>query len=187
MASAQGDYTGNVNAFFGHKFLDENDWPAEDQDEFGIEVDFRKKGWPVSIAIDLLYAKGEEITLPPFLYMSTTKDESIIFELNTGVRKIWDNISIPVRPFIGGGISVIYARMKRTNYFPLTTFETSESGMGAGVWFGGGVYWTFGGQYNIGLDLKYSSATVTLSEGAAGGYDVDAGGAHVGLLAGYHW
>ena len=47
---------------------------------------------------------------------------------------------------------------------------------------GGGVCWTLGEHFNIGLEGKYSTAYVTLF-----GIDADAGGGHFGMLVGFHW
>ena len=94
------DWTGNLNVFLGSKALDEDEWePTNEQDEFGIEVDFKKQRWPVSIAIDFLSASGEGT-------LSNIKFESKTSELNVGIRKIWDR-SRHVRPFIVGGIAFI--------------------------------------------------------------------------------
>ena len=51
-----------------------------------------------------------------------------------------------------------------------------------GFWIGGGIYWTLGEHFNIGFDLRWSKAEVTIN-----GVDGEAGGGHAGLLLGYHW
>jgi hypothetical protein len=51
-----------------------------------------------------------------------------------------------------------------------------------GFWIGGGVYWTLGEHFNIGFDVRWSKAEVTID-----GLDFEAGGTHAGLLLGYHW
>ena len=178
VVSAQDEWTGNVNAFLGHKTLDKGDWePAEEKGEFGIEIDFRKKDWPVSIAIDLMGASGEGNFVDP-IFGTIDKAESRTSEFNIGARKIWDELA-PVRPFIGGGLSFMRAEAKVT--IP-GIGSASESGTGAGIWLGGGVYFTLGYHFNLGLELKYSNADVTIA-----GVDANAGGTHFGLLAGYHW
>ena len=165
--SSPGDWTGNFNLFLGAKALDKYEWePTEEQDEYGVEVDFKQVGWPVSIAIDLLSGSGEGIYLGD-------KFESKTSEFNVGVRKIWD-IFPRVRPFIGGGISFI------TGEF--IGLGISDDDSAAGIWIGGGVYWTLGGHFNIGLEGKYSTADVTLF-----GINADAGGGHFGMLLGFHW
>ena len=165
--SSLGDWTGNLNLFLGAKALDKYEWePTEEQDEFGVEVDFKQVGWPVSIAIDFLSGSGEGTYLG-------VKFESKTSELNVGFRKIWD-IFPRVRPFIGGGISFITGEFSGRGL--------SDDDSAAGIWIGGGVYWTLGKHLNIGLEGKYSTADVTLF-----GVDADAGGGHFGILVGFHW
>jgi hypothetical protein len=166
-ALGQSDWTGNVNFFLGAKALDEDEWePVEEQTEFGVEIDFRQQNWPVSIAIDILGA-ADETDFGGFDVESKTS------ELNIGVRKIWDKSPI-VRPFIGGGVSFITGDFE--------AFGISEDDSSLGLWLGGGVYWTLSEHFNLGLELKVSSAEVTLF-----GVDANAGGGHFGLLIGYHW
>jgi opacity protein-like surface antigen len=178
VVSAQDEWTGNVNAFLGRKTLDKDDWaPAEKQGEFGVEIDFRQRDWPLSIAIDLMGASGEGDVYDPF-FGTIDKFKSRTTEINIGARKIW-NEPAPVRPFIGGGLS--FMRAEAEVEVPGVGSNT-ESGNGTGIWLGGGVYFTLGQHFNIGLELKYSTANVNIA-----GVDVNAGGTHFGLLAGYHW
>ena len=176
--SAQNEWTGNVNAFLGRKTLDRSDWePAERQGELGIEIDFRQKDWPISIAIDVMGASGKgDVVDPLFGTIDTFKSRTS--EFNIGVRKIWEGAAL-VRPFIGGGLS--YMRAEAEVSIPGFGSHT-ESDSGVGIWLGGGVYFTLGDHFNLGLELKYSKADVTIA-----GVDTDAGGNHFGILAGYHW
>ncbi len=178
VVSAQDEWTGNINAFLGRKTLDTDDWkPAEEQGEFGVEFDFRPKSWPINIAIDLLGASGEGTVFDPVL--GNVKLKSKTSEFNIGVRKIWELAASPVRPFIGGGLSFMHAEGEVE--IP-GVGAASESGNGTGIWLGGGVYFTLAEHFNLGFELKYSDASVTIA-----GVDVNAGGTHIGLLAGYHW
>ena len=165
------EWTGNLNFFLGQKTLDKDDWaPVEDHGEFGILLDFKPKSWPISIAIDILGSASEE-TLAGVVYKGTTS------EFDVGVRKIWETGG-PIRPFIGGGIASIAAEFEVSNgYFLLSDDDTST-----GIWINGGVYWTLGKHFNLGLEARYSKAEVKLF-----GVDGEAGGSHVGLLLGYHW
>lgn len=165
-AYGQSDWTGNVNFFLGAKALEDEWEPAEEQTEFGVEIDFRQQDWPVNIAIDIFGAYGEGSLIG-------IDFESRTSELNVGVRKIWDK-SPQVRPFIGGGVSFI------TGEFEGLNISDDDSSMG--FWLGGGVYWALSEHFNLGLELKVSFAEVTIFD-----VDVDAGGGHFGLLIGYHW
>ena len=160
-------WSGNINFILGAKALEKDDWePADEQTEFCIEGDFKKKDWPVSIAIDLSGAVGEG-NVAGLTFESTTS------EFNVGVRKIWDKSS-NVRPFLGGGVSFMSAEIE--------TLGVSIDGTGTGFWLGGGVYWTLG-IINIGFEAKYSSAETELEKT---GVDVESGGGHFGLLFGFH-
>jgi len=164
-------WTGNANAFLGQKTLDQDDWePADKQAEFGVLVDFKQNQWPVSIAIDLLASVDEVTVLGVNLEASTT-------ELDVGVRKIWEVEGSSIRPYIGGGIAFVGAEIKETSFTSLTFSDN-----GTGIWLNGGIYWTLGQSFNLGLDLRYTQADVTFF-----GEDVKAGGTHAGIILGYHW
>lgn len=166
-----GGYTGNVNFFLGQKSLDSDDWsPLDEQGEFGVLVDFRQSHWPVSVAIDILVSADEATELG-------IRFEGITSEINGGIRKIWEVSGSSFRPYIGGGLAIISAELEGTSF---TTVSDDDSSLG--IWLNGGVYWTLGRSFNLGLDLRYSRAEVNIF-----GVDVEAGGAHAGLILGYHW
>ncbi len=166
-AAPQNEWTGNINVFLGEKSLGETDWsPVESQGEASVTVDFRKQHWPINLAIE--FSSAEDDYTLAFVGI-----ESKTTELNVGVLKIWDR-SPHIRPFVGGGLSFIDGEF--------SLFGLSDSDSSAGVWFGTGVYWTLGKHFNLGIELKFSSADVKLF-----GVDADAGGSHIGGLIGYHW
>lgn len=174
-----GEWTGNVNFFLGQKTLDKDDWePVDEQPEFGVLVDFKKQDWPVSIAIDILGSSGDETLNDPDL--GNLSFEAKTSELNLGVRKIWNTANSSIRPYVGGGVAFINAdaELKSTGF----SISVSDDDMGTGFWLGGGVYWTLNQSFNLGLDLRYSQADVTLFDES-----LKAGGTHVGLMLGYHW
>ncbi len=166
-ASQQSAWTWNLNAFLGSKTLDEDDWtPVEEQIEFGIEFDFRRGNWPISIVIEYFNAADDA-------NLWSMEIESKTSELNVGVRKTWNHFQY-IHPFIDGGVSFINGEFK--------ALGMSDDDSSGGAWIGGGIYWTLDEHLNIGLEVKGSSADVNLF-----GVDVDAGGGHYGLLVGYHW
>ena len=164
-------WTGNLNFVLGQKTLEEEDWaPLDKQTEFGVLIDFKQTSWPVSIAVDILAS------------VDTTTDLGIEVEGNTsefdiGVRKIWDMPGSQIKPYIGGGLAFINAEIKATD---VVTVSIDDSG--TGYWLNGGIYWALTENFNLGIDLRYSQADVTFF-----GIEGDAGGTHVGVLAGYHW
>ena len=166
------NYTGNVNFFLGQKSLKSEDWsPMEDQDAFAVLVDFKQSSWPVSIAIDLL-GSSQESTDYGFNFEGTTS------EFDIGVRKIWETSGTSIRPYIGGGLAFINAEAKVSYLYA----SVSDDDTGLGLWLNGGVYWTLGQHFNLGLDLRYSKAEVTVYD-----VNVEAGGTSAGLILGYHW
>jgi len=165
------DFTGNVNFFLGQKSLKSSDWsPLEDQTAFAVLVDFKQSGWPVSIAIDTLGSYKEST-------VSGIKFEGSTAEVDLGVRKIWDISGATMRPYVGGGIAFIKAKLQGTS-----GFTVSDEDSNTGYWLNGGIYWALTPHFNLGVDLRYSKADVTVF-----GFNVEAGGTSTGLIAGYHW
>ena len=163
-------WSGNVNFFLGQKSLDENEWaPVDEQGEFGVMVDFGERSWPVNIALDFLVSY-DEVTEFGIIF------EGLTTEFNGGIRKVWE-VGSYFRPYIGGGLALVSAEFQATDFVSVTDDDNAM-----GIWLNGGVYWTLGRSFNIGLDLRYSTADVTLF-----GVDADAGGTHAGLLLGWHW
>jgi opacity protein-like surface antigen len=168
---AQGS-TGNVNFFLGQKALEEDDWaPLDEQAELGALFDFRQPDWPVNLAVDLLVS-ADSMT-EAFTGIELTAST---VELDAGIRKHFES-SGPVTPYIGGGIAFIQAEIEAS----YGSVSVTEDDSGVGYWMNAGIAWTIG-QVNLGLDLRYSDANATLS-----GYEVETGGTHVGVFAGYHW
>lgn len=161
------EWTGNANWFIGIKALDETEWsPTEAQAELGLEFDFRKRSWPVNIAVDYMRGKGDGVALGIYFESETS-------ELNLGIRKIFDTIPY-TRFFLGGGLAMINGKF--------SGLGLSDDDTALGTWLNGGVYWTIAEHLNLGLELKFSSASVNIF-----GVDANAGGTHFGFLAGYHW
>ncbi len=175
-----GEWTGDVNFFLGQKNLKKSDWePVEDQGEFGAEVSWGKKNWPISIATDVLgSSEMKTVTVfDPFLGTNVkVKLEGDTGELDLGIRKIWSKKN--VRPSIGGGLAYVRGEMKAT----ALGVSASESDSEAGWWVGGGVFWRIGPRFNLGIAARYSTATVKIA-----GFDVEAGGTHLGALLGWGW
>jgi hypothetical protein len=173
-------WLGNVNLFLGSKFLNEDDWkPVEEHVEGGILFDIRRKTWPVSIAVDLLYSRDDKDIAVDVLGFGkvNANAESQTVEVNIGVRKIWESLKY-FRPFIGGGPAIIKAELEATQF----GVSISDDDTGFGVWIDAGVYVTLARHLNLGIDARWSKAKVEIfdAEGEAGGW-------HIGALIGFHW
>lgn len=169
---------GNVNFLLGQKTLDSNDWaPYDEQGELGVLFDIRDDYWPVSLAVDLLgSAKTRD-----YWWGDATASSG---ELDLGVRKVFDITGASLHPYVGGGLALINARYEENDY-TFGTWSTSDSG--SGVWLNGGIYYSFGEHFNLGLDVRFSRADVTLLDYFGNPVNVSAGGNHAGLVMGYRW
>ena len=105
------------------------------------------------------------------------KYEARVAEFNAGVRKIWKVSDSLLRPYTGGGYSLVWAEWEATGLSSL-----SDNDKGSGIWLNGGVYWALWPSINIGFDLRYTNSDITLFST----WD-NAGGTHVGVFLGYHW
>lgn len=167
----QANSSGNVNFLLGVKNLEEDDWePVERQTEFGINVDFKQSNWPISLAFGFSTSYDDDTV--EGLYI-----EGITSEFYFGIKKVF-NDHANVRPYMGVGLASIYAEAD-VELYGITVTEDDSA---LGIWFGGGVYFTIAPHLNLGFDVRYSDAEVTLA-----GYDFEAGGLHYGVLIGYNW
>ena len=163
------EWKGDMNVVLGAKRLDEDPWkPVDSQPSFGLMFDARQNDWPLNLAMDVYYSGDKGTAAGVSREGSTT-------EVNLGIRKIFRS-SEAMRPFIGVGSSFVTATLKDSmSGGP----SRSDSAFGAGVWIGGGVYWTLADALNIGFNLKYTSAKVTLLDNR-----YDAGGRFFGTVIG---
>jgi opacity protein-like surface antigen len=172
-ARAQG-WNGDMNLLIAGKSLDKDKWaPTDQQGEIGLLSNWQGREWPVTLAVDLLAAsRSAEISSGGF-----TRQKAKTSELDLGVRKIW-RPDAHFRPYAGGGLALASAQIDKTG--PSGTISDNDSG--TGIWLNGGVFWTLSEVFNLGFDIRISGADVRLF-----GVNRSAGGAHLGLLAGYHW
>ncbi len=169
------EWTGNFNAYLGAKALDDNEWVADEQSEIGARLDFKKVGWPFSIAADTHFSNGDD---KRFVGGTGLVDEEVdTCEFNLGLRKYWGTTS-SMRPFLGGGLA--YAQLDAKRKIDGVT-DLSDKDDGIGVWVNGGILWTINA-FNVGFDLRYTEVEMSLDKG-----NVEGGGPHAGVLLGYHW
>ena len=167
------NFTGNIGGYLGQKSLDDKDWGELDsQGSIGMIFDFKKQSWPVSIALDVIISGTEEKNA------GITTDGGTL-ETDIGVRKIFELSGSSIRPYIGGGIAIIGATVENSSGGSITS---KDDGTATGAWIGGGMYYAATESLNIGLDLRYSEAEVTLFN-----EDREVGGFHTGITVGYHW
>ena len=190
---------GDVNLFVGQRRVSDDtlkDLEADEPTQFGafVSLDF---DWPVALALDLMSSSDDSsLTDTEGPISSTLTTDVDILEFDIGVRKFWGQ---KARPYIGGGLAVARVEGKVVERFsfddqpsdPFTIVDDSDTGFG--YWLDAGFMYTFGRSFNLGVDLRYSDASVTLQgtplEAGEGGpsLDVDGGGTQIGVLLGFHW
>lgn len=167
-----GEWTGNFSGFLGQKSLDDNDWPQHDEHgSAGLLFDIKQANWPVSIAFDA-FGTGDENK------HGSVKQEAYTAAGHLGIRKIFDLAGSSIRPYIGGGAAFVYAEVKDNS----SGATQSDDDTGTGAWVGGGLYANLTTHFNLGLDVRYSDAEVSIFDN-----DREAGGLNMGVSAGYHW
>lgn len=170
--SQSNGWTGNVSGYLGHKSVDNDDWPNLDsQVSVGVISDFRKQSWPVSIAVDLIFSADVHES-------GVIKDTGGTVETHLGARKIFTLENSSFRPYVGGGVALVNAILENENAG--VTVDDDDRAFGA--WVGAGTYYAVTPSFNIGLDVRYSKAEVTLFD-----KEREAGGLNAGITAGYHW
>ena len=167
-----GDWTGNVSAVLGQKTLDDKDWPQHDEHgSIGVMTDFKKKNWPLSIAVDF-FGTGDEDD------HGDSKHEGYTSDIHLGARKVFDLASSSFKPYIGAGLALVYAEETNNEGF----VSRSDDDQSTGYWVGTGAYVQVSEHINVGADLRYSEAEVSLFN-----ENREAGGVNFGVSAGYHW
>lgn len=157
---------GAVHLFVGQKFLDEEEWqPIDSQFEVGIDASLGDDDWPVWINLGLFHASDEEEL------NAVEEIEGTTTEFSVGINKTWTGRQF--RPFVAGGLAFVSSDFEIRD--PDEVFEDDDSG--TGLYAQGGGYWRVGSSFNLGGMLRYS----VFSD------DFEAGGLHVGLIAGFGW
>lgn len=176
-------WTGNINVGGGLKFLNKEEWEElagiTDQTEIRIATDIRQRRWPINIALDASYAFAPEVLqVMTHNGVEDTATQSVVtYEVNVGVRKIFDFRLYSVRPFFGGGFSRI------TTQWDLEFDDGTDSYRDGklGIWINGGVYWELDRHFNIGLEYLFSNATIDLFGKR------NHGGHHLDMIVGFHF
>lgn len=159
---------GHMSYIFGYK-RHNNDWEGgQDHIEWGlIDLDFKKKNWPIHIASQMLLTNSPK-----------GDDPSGTWEFNLGLRKVWERPS-QLHPYFGGGGSIIGASISEDCGPGCWYQEYNDESFG--FWVGTGFYWILSEKWHTGLNFQYSYAEVELSD-----EKFNAGGFHINLLIGWH-
>jgi hypothetical protein len=161
---------GNVNVILGGRMVlqDKAAWdPTSGMFEGSVNTDLAPEKWPINFAGDV---SGAIISNDD---KGTVVDASA-FEIDLGVRWVMDHIKKrPWHPYVGVGPAFVYVnRQESQGGATITTIDT----WAVGGWANAGIYYTFNGHFNFGLDFKYTYAKAS---------GVQAGALRFGLLMGY--
>jgi hypothetical protein len=179
--AADAPWGGSVGLLAGAKFLERSGWRQTDtQLELGVKLDIGGRSWPVWIAADFLQSMARG-SADVFLLGNLVRVRTDIFasttEADFGLRKTWE--SHPrLRPSLGGGVALASARWRPRAAG--ISFPREDSG--TGVWLSGGLSWLATESLTVGVEARWSTASLRL-----GGSEIDAGGAHAGVVAGWRW
>lgn len=169
----------HVSYAVGYKRLESGWKPANDHVQFGmLDVDHRPPGWPVSLVGKVLLSYAADIPDVD----DAVGDYSGTYELDLGVRKIFDRYSL--QPFVEGGIGVVGAQISdwyggHHRHGGYSYHEDSDHAFG--YWVGSGVFYKrTSSPVLFGLSVHYSfDMEVDLFD-----RDLEAGGLSVLLLIG---
>lgn len=171
-AANAGDLSGHVSGFFGGKKMKSGDWPDIDKHfSMGVIFDIKKESWPVSFVLDITDTGGKH-------KHDGLEDLGHTTEYHLGIRKIFVGEDSTFQPYIGGGVSFLYAEQE----IETISTTTTQDDRGTGGWAGTGFYYEISPRIVLGLDARYSYGEVTLFN-----KERDAGGIHAGFTAGYQF
>lgn len=164
----------NFNLLLGSKALESSDWaPVEDQGLLGLHFDGTPAGWPVAFSVDLI-GTGKE----GYVYYGSgrAKLTGTTSEYDLGVRRYVGDVN-NLSAFFGGGVGLIGAKAEVKDPF---LGNQSEEDSALGLWLNGGVMARVLGNVNVGAELRWSRAEVTLFDTTT-----DAGGVAFAFFVGY--
>ncbi len=184
---------GDANILFGQKVIDDNvlDFAGVDgQSQFGVAVtlDF---DWPVDLAFDLLSSSDSAARTvmagTPINY-NTSVDT---MEFDVGVRKLWGD---RLQPYAGAGLAWLTLDATQRMSGTLVgggTFDTlviDDSDSAIGIWLNAGLLCRVTDRFNIGFDVRNSSADAKLNPVSdPNKVKLEAGGTQYGIALGFHW
>lgn len=166
------EWSGHITGYLGLKTMNSSDWPDIDTHfSMGPIFDIKKDSWPISIALDLMDTGSEH-------EHGGLKDLAHTTEYHLGVRKVLMNQDSKIQPYIGGGVSYMYAELE---YQEISSTRTQDD-TDVGIWIGAGMYYEINPSFVLGLDVRYSHGEVTLFD-----QERKAGGIYTGVMVGYQF
>lgn len=166
------EWSGHIGGFIGMKALNSSDWPDLDiHNSLGVIFDIKKDTWPVSIVLDITDTGGKH-------KHNGMEDLGHTTELHFGIRKSFINQDSRIQPYVGGGISSMYAEQE----FEVNNVSAKQDDSTVGFWLGAGMHYEMNPKFVLGLDVRYSEGEATLFD-----EDMNAGGFYAGVTGGYQF
>jgi hypothetical protein len=166
------ELSGHISGYIGFKKMDNGDWPDLDNHfSMGVIFDIKKDSWPVSFVLDIMDTGGKN-------KHDGLEDLGHTTEYHLGIRRFFINQHPNIQPYIGGGVSFMYAEQE----LETITTTTTKDDNGVGSWVGAGMYYEINPSFVLGMDVRYSYGEVTLFN-----KERDAGGIHIGVIGGYQF
>ena len=166
------ELSGHISGFIGLKSMNSSDWSnLNTHFSMGVIFDIKKESWPISITLNLMDTGSE-------YKHDGSKDLAHTTEYHFGISKTFQSHGSKIQPYIGGGVSFIYAELEyQTNSNTMT-----QDGRDVGVWLGTGMYYDINPEFLLGLDVRYSHGEVVLFNA-----ERDVGGLSIGVTVGYQF
>ena len=99
-------------------------------------------------------------------------------EFHLGIRKIFIYQHKRIQPYLGAGISFMYAELE----FEVNNITEKQDDGDTGAWLGAGMYYEIDPRFTLGLDVRYSYGEVVLFD-----KERNAGGIFAGITGGYQF
>ena len=160
--------SGNLMASVGQKTM-ENAWGEFDKQAAAtFSFDIRGSEWPINFVIEQNgSAQYDEVDNEDLV--------AVTAETSVGIRTYFNQEKANVVPFIGAGVSYIYASEERLD---IDGDVIDDDDQGNGYWVGAGILWKVSGPFAIGASVRYSTGDVNLF-----GRELDAGGVQAMVTA----
>jgi hypothetical protein len=177
-ASPAASAAGDVNLTYGWRSMQDDSWePVDDQNVYGVTVDFGGHKWPLNIALGY-YDSSDTGTLASFPILGNIDIKGELHEYSLGAHKVW-TLKSPLRPFVGAGLTRVTA--KATIDSALGSRDEKDDTTGG--YLDAGLFFRIGEMLNVGFSGRLVEGTDVDIFGVSG----DADYYQLGVLVGFGW
>ena len=186
-AQSGGDH--NLAVQLGQKALKKADWePVHEQSMFSLHYDTRLATLPVSLSFDLLgSAKKGTVTLWDGFNDYDFDVNGTTSELSGGLRYYFPVGGVPLRPYVGAGLSIVSGTYEMKHDF---VGSSKVDGTGVGSMIDAGLLVPLASLF-VGIDLRVTNAKVSLKGKDLWDDEIiinaASGGTTFSIALGYHW